>query len=268
MPIQPPYLEIDPAYQSLIDDYIRDTLEKLAHLEQLILATRAQAECLPIKRIAHNIKGSAGTYGFFIVSQIFQRLEDSIELLDKRQESRWSELTVSKLLYFVDSARPIFERVAAGNNQIDDLIPGLKKGLADVRLTSDLRPRTTSVLPTRILINDQTEMIRHILADRLQADHYSIEYRNDIAEAAHTLKEFRPQVLITSYHLDGFYSGVGLCALAKLAFDNPLPVTILLTTVVKEQIKERQFCDHIFRKDLVTYDDILRIIRETRYRKA
>jgi len=35
----------------------------------------------------------------------------------------------------------------------------------------------------------------------------------------------------------------------------------------KEQIPNRQFCDRVLRKDALTHDGILRVIRETRHRK-
>lgn len=263
MPFRPPYFQIDPEYHSLLLDYRKEAQERLRQIEDLVLAAKDSVDYLNLKRLAHNLKGSAGSYGVTVISHLFQRFESFLVICEERGVKAFSDEDADHLLRFLDTCRIIFERVAANNLEIEDLVPRLREQLARIMSVSGHHP----VSPTmRILILDQTEMIRHVLGDRLPAGSYTVDYSDSLDVAVHLLREFRPAVLITSYHIDSYFNGAAFCALVKLSAAPP-PATILLSSTPKDQIPGRQFCDHVLRKDALTYDDILRVIRETRHRK-
>ncbi|MBP7651842.1 Hpt domain-containing protein [Candidatus Dependentiae bacterium] len=115
-------INIDPDYVSLIQDYIKEVAEQLHKLEALLLEGKQNVDYLLIKRIAHNIKGSAGSYGIHIISELFQKFEDNIKILEQTKQAKIDEYNIDILLAYIDYANNIFERINAENYDIDDIL--------------------------------------------------------------------------------------------------------------------------------------------------
>lgn len=65
----------DPEMAELVEMFVDEVPEKLERLETLLSAE----DWDELKRLAHQLKGAAGGYGFAVVTDCAQRLESSLQ---------------------------------------------------------------------------------------------------------------------------------------------------------------------------------------------
>ena len=116
------YINIDPDYSGLIADYIKEAADQIHKLEALLLEGKHKIDYLQIKRIAHNIKGSAGSYGIQILSDIFQQFEDNIKSLEQNKIGKINDYNIDILLTHIDFSNLIFERITDENYDVSDIV--------------------------------------------------------------------------------------------------------------------------------------------------
>lgn len=86
------------------ENYLRELPEKFNELESLVLDTRQDQRVMEsLYRATHSLKGTAGTYGFGLISNICHNLEDCFALF--RDLHRESESSVQVWLRYVDLLR-------------------------------------------------------------------------------------------------------------------------------------------------------------------
>jgi HPt (histidine-containing phosphotransfer) domain-containing protein/CheY-like chemotaxis protein len=83
----PDKAEIDAFLSNMRVDFIDNSLDRMDELETIIVRLKSgqgerPEEFLDLQRHIHSLKGSAGSYGFQLVSQIAHRIEDYIETAD------------------------------------------------------------------------------------------------------------------------------------------------------------------------------------------
>jgi len=86
------------------DNYLRELPDKFNELESLVLEAEGDAGVMEaLYRATHSLKGTAGTYGFGLISNICHNLEDCFALF--RDRYRESERSVQVWLRYVDLLR-------------------------------------------------------------------------------------------------------------------------------------------------------------------
>lgn len=68
----------DPEMAELVEMFVDEAPEKLERLETLLAAE----DWDELKRLAHQLKGAAGGYGFAVVTDCAQRLESTLQKQD------------------------------------------------------------------------------------------------------------------------------------------------------------------------------------------
>lgn len=122
-------IHLDPDYESIINEYIIEAIEQIIFLERSILSATENIDYINIKRIAHNIKGSAGSFGITIVSSLFHDFENSIKELESESVLKFTDSQVDRFLSFLDFSKQILQRITARKYDISDIIINIEKKL-------------------------------------------------------------------------------------------------------------------------------------------
>lgn len=109
------------------ENYLRELPERFDEIETLILDMSRNADVLEsLFRATHNLKGTAGTYGYGVISHICHGLED--RFTDYRAHGgRNVDMAVKHWLGYVDLMREAQTRLLGGNSEADDLQNALEK---------------------------------------------------------------------------------------------------------------------------------------------
>jgi CheY-like chemotaxis protein len=111
------------------ENYLRELPEKFSELESLVLGVgRDEAALEALYRATHSLKGSAGTYGYGILSNICHNLEDCFSLY--REQAHDAEAAVEMWLRYVDLLRDVHGRLEAADvneREIEAVLDNLRK---------------------------------------------------------------------------------------------------------------------------------------------
>ncbi|MCK5041815.1 MAG: Hpt domain-containing protein [Sphingomonadales bacterium] len=212
-------------FQELTDRFIESTIDRLESLDQLIdqiyngKGERGE-QFRKFSQEIHSLKGSAGTFGFHLVSTIAHRLEDYMESSKRLEKDQW--LDVQK---FIDAIRLIFE---AGHDPEQD-----QHGDILSQLPSSSKQEQDS---TTLLLVMTSGLIRKHLGTDLAAKGYDISFANDPVQAIDIALKIKPDVVISSQEFANI-TGLELAKALKV-IDGTKHIKFALMTGNKKLVKK------------------------------
>jgi two-component system chemotaxis sensor kinase CheA len=121
----------DPGLQELVNDFVTESREHLAHVESDLLSLESESDdggdrVNRVFRAVHSVKGVAGFLGFDHINKLSHALESVLDLVRKDRLETSAEL-VDALLAATDSLRGLVEHVQESNQMpIDDQLQRLQ----------------------------------------------------------------------------------------------------------------------------------------------
>jgi CheY-like chemotaxis protein/HPt (histidine-containing phosphotransfer) domain-containing protein len=174
-------------------------------------------EMLRLQRIVHNVKGSAGTFGFPAVTLIAHKLEDYLEALDSPAGH------ARDIQVFLDTIRDI---VARGANPPEDEYPALLRTLP--RVSAGFVP-VSSAREVHVLLAMPKDVQRRIVQKELASCGFDVTCADSGVAAIGLALSTRPDAVFASLVLPDM-SGVDLArALAAIGAARKCPFGLLTT---------------------------------------
>ncbi len=202
----------------LSQEFLTDAGERIGVIEKA-LGTGGSPEpeaVMTIRREAHNIKGTGGSFGFPVVSLIAHRLEDYISELDVLDERHVSDIAV-----FVDRILDIIE---IGRNPDDSETEGLVRSLpAHPGVDFEL----SDALDVEVLLVSPSKTISLVVMQTLRACGYRVTTARTALEAIEIAVRTRPDLIITSAIMAGVSGSDLVRALGVITATQGLPVAVL-----------------------------------------
>lgn len=202
----------------LSQQFLETSAEKLDRLEAVIDG-RDPTVVAPMDvtyRLAHNLKGSAGSFGYPLVSVIAHRLEDYITGVEVPTDRERAEM-----LIFVDRMRDVFD----GELDPDDANTAAIVRKLPVRYTfevSDVTAREVEVL----LVMPRGAGTR-VVEMELRACGFRVVTETSTLSAISTIIRTKPDLVIASAVMPGM-SGIDLtCAVAAMPTTRTIPAALL-----------------------------------------
>lgn len=124
----------DPGLQELVNDFVTESREHLAHVESDLLSLESESDeggdrVNRVFRAVHSVKGVAGFLGFDHINKLSHALESVLDLVRKDRLETSPEL-VDVLLAATDSLRGLVEHVQESNQiPIDEQLQRLQRFL-------------------------------------------------------------------------------------------------------------------------------------------
>lgn len=175
--------------------YLEEFNYDLETLENLILrlahSNNDRANLTNILRLAHSLKGSAGSYGFHLLSTLFHRMEDHLVVLDFTNSSLTD--TIDTLLKFKDDLESVF---CAYKNKDHSLLEKFQIKLGLQEKQADLSPQEDHEKPYRILLVETSKVIVSSIITTLQDFNIEISTLKDGYEALGRLLKEKFDLLI------------------------------------------------------------------------
>jgi CheY-like chemotaxis protein/HPt (histidine-containing phosphotransfer) domain-containing protein len=219
-----PYASYEASMRQEFIDYAGDRLTAMDEtLESFREGGQGQMEVIVnLRQVAHNLKGTGGTFGFPLITTISHRLENylsDLKELDERNR-REIQIYVDVMTDLVSSGRDLadFEVQAT----IRDLPPKPGFDVGDVEISE-----------IEVMLAMPGDTAAHFVTRQLQACGYRVVTVTSPFEALEQAVRTRPDLLIASALMDGL-SGIELTsALRGIESTKSLPVA-LLTSLSKE----------------------------------
>ena len=207
--------------QELRPGYLAGAADRLSAIEQGVEAVRAGRMAAPdmllvLRREAHNLKGSGGSFGFHFVSLAAHRLEDYLAHCPSIGEAE-----LANILVFADRMSEVVER---GDNPNDEDTARILRALPHYRAfdIGDVVAQDAEVL----LLAGSRTMARAV-ADEVRACGFRVITVFEPFEALAMAVRTRPDMVITSAVLGGI-SGIDVTrALRAIAATRHLPIALL-----------------------------------------
>lgn len=202
----------------LSQQYLETAAEKLDRLEVLIDG-RDSAVKAPMDetyRLVHNLKGSAGSFGYPLVSVIAHRLEDYITDIGEPTTRERGEMLV-----FVDRMRDVLD----GTLDADDADTALIVRRLPVRYAFEVDDVTESEV--EVLLVMPRGAGAHIVEMELRACGFRVITEPSTLSAIGTVIRTKPDLVIATAVMAGM-SGIDLaCALDAMPATRAIPVALL-----------------------------------------
>jgi len=207
--------------QELKQSYIEELPHKIDLLEQLALHLTNECDFKKtyeeLFRGTHSLKGSAGTYGLYIISSICHQLEDHLKIVDVDQDRLTGEFA-SNWLQYIDLMREVVECIQAGHDAFD----GIEKKLEDLRRSA--HPNTA----TGILVTNSRYIVE-ICASVISELPVQLSVVDNGYEALGRVMQENFDFIITDKETRGI-NGIALIAATKFAFCTDKNIGCVLIT--------------------------------------
>ena len=172
----------------LQDKYIAQLPGKLNALNrvwQKALHDNDMAELAQLRQLAHNLAGSAGTFGFPTVSIEARNLEDTLrDLCEKKSMNRAAEENIA------DALQRIVSLVELGPNKQTNLTPAEQEAAV-----------TTEQFERLIYVIEDDELLAREISSQLNYFDYEVETFSSTSPAAEAVKLRMPSALIVDVEL-------------------------------------------------------------------
>lgn len=204
--------------EQLRGDFLADIPEWMDRIDDTAMngVDRGKEPILSLYREAHNLKGTAGSYGFRTVSLIAHRLEDYLQELSELEERHVTAIGV-----FVDRMRGIFE---ADHEPETEETGRILRDLPRARL-ADLDTAVASDI--EILLVTPSRSVARILQHELRAYGYQVTRVETAWQAVEMAVCVCPDMVITAAVLDSM-SGIDLVlGLRAMGPTRQIPVAVL-----------------------------------------
>ncbi|HNW91396.1 MAG TPA: Hpt domain-containing protein [bacterium] len=197
--------------------YCAEAVELAAQLQDHILALERganRAEHVHAAfRLAHNLKGSGGSYGLPAISRICQPLEDCLELL-RRGDAAVPPATIELLLRYADVLAAAARAGAAGMDMTEFAQQAETLAAAGAPAAAPAPAAIAPVPDAVIVVADHAKVQRRIVVNLLRDCHCQVHDTDDGIAALELLHRHAARALITGLELKGI-SGHALTAAVK-----------------------------------------------------
>lgn len=234
--------DVKKAMAQLTQNFIDSSFERLTMLDQLIddvyneRGNRGDLYQTLVNEV-HSMKGTAGTYGFTLVTAICHHLEDYLESSRRLEKEQWLEVQL-----FIDEIRTIIE---SGND------PDEKKHSAILSQlpTSAEKAETIDAM---VLIVMEAGVIRKALGTRLAEKGVDVSFAANSLEAVKRALALKPDLIAAGHQLSPI-TGIELANVLGV-LDATKKIDFLLLTADKDlkipkgmdvALKDRKVADHI-----------------------
>lgn len=244
MPKTPPK-DIKQAMAQLTQSFIDSSFERLTVLDQLIddiyneRGIRGDLYQTLLHEI-HSMKGTAGTYGFTLITAICHHLEDYLESSRRLEKEQWLEVQL-----FVDEIRPIIENGTDPDEKHHSFILN--------RLPSSAEEVET--IDATVLLVMEPSIIRKTLGTRLAEKGVNVSFAANSLQAVKRALTIKPNLIAASHQLSPI-TGVELSKVLGV-LDATQKIEFLLLTSNKDlkipkgldmALKDHKVADHILNK--------------------
>lgn len=202
----------------LTEEFVEWGAETLSSVESLIEGRKGAGEdpMGQIFRLVHNMKGSAGTFGYPLISLIAHRLEDYIRGIEEPTAREPADI-----LIFVDRMRDILDgKLEPDDVAADKIVRGLP-----VRHTFEVDDVTSSEVEVLLVMPRGTSA--RIVELELRACGYRVVTEPSALSAIGTVISAKPDVVIVAAVMPGM-SGIDIaCALSAMPTTREIPLALL-----------------------------------------
>lgn len=217
-----------------------DATERLADMGRsldLIERDGPSAELLSVvRRQGHNLKGTAASFGYPVITMIAHRLET---YLNDMQE--WEGQTLGDLYHFVDRMSEMLDRPSQpSDEEIAQIVRALPAQSLD-RLPANTAPINIDVQVkiVEILLVTPTRTVAKLLSQQIIACGFRVNSVQDPIEGLAIALRTRPDMIITSQAMKSM-TGVDLIrALRAIAATEQIPACILTSQEPGATVFER-----------------------------
>jgi chemotaxis protein histidine kinase CheA len=228
----------DDMVRQLDIEYHDDASERIADMAQCLaqIGEDGPNEALisKLRRQGHNLKGTAASFGYPVITMIAHRLETYIN--DMRQ---WEQATLTDLYRFVDLMGEMLDRpVQPSDDEISQIVRSLP-AQSMVPAAQTAANMDIQVKVVEILLVTPTRTIAKLLSQQIIACGFRVNSVSDPIEGLTMAIRTRPDMIITSQAMKGM-SGVDLiCALKSIAVTERIPACILTSQELGAAVFER-----------------------------
>lgn len=233
----------DDMVRQLDIEYHDDASERIADMAQCLaqISEVGPTEALlsAVRRQGHNLKGTAASFGYPVITMIAHRLETYLN--DMRQ---WEPKALEDLYRFVDRMGEMLDRpVQPSDDEIAQIVRSLPAQSLD-RQAAAQPARTAAnmdiqVKVVEILLVTPTRTIAKLLSQQIIACGFRVNSVADPIEGLTMAIRTRPDMIITSQAMKGM-TGVDLiCALRAIAVTERIPACILTSQELSAAVFER-----------------------------
>jgi chemotaxis protein histidine kinase CheA len=228
----------DDMVRQLDIEYHDDASERIADMAQCLaqIGEEGPNEALisKLRRQGHNLKGTAASFGYPVITMIAHRLETYIN--DMRQ---WEPATLKDLYRFVDLMGEMLDRpVQPSDDEISQIVRSLP-AQSMIPAAQTAANMDIQVKVVEILLVTPTRTIAKLLSQQIIACGFRVNSVSDPIEGLTMAIRTRPDMIITSQAMKGM-SGVDLiCALKSIAVTERIPACILTSQELGAAVFER-----------------------------
>jgi HPt (histidine-containing phosphotransfer) domain-containing protein/CheY-like chemotaxis protein len=218
-------------------NFIADLPKKFDDYEQLILRMKSVGDFAgqfdELFRLIHSLKGSAGTHGLQVFTNICHQFEDQLLQVDGQFEKLSPDL-VNSWLSYVDLMREALDAFPAGEARGQVLDKEFTDGVQDK--LDVLRQGVHSNGLTAMIVAS-SRSIESICRGVVENLNFNYSVMNDGYLALGRLLNEKVDVLITAKEISGL-NGDALIAAIKLANNSKRPIKTILLTSEAESYSE------------------------------
>ena len=237
---------------ALRSNYLRDLPSHIDELEELLLELERDGfnleTCRDLYRRVHSLKGSGGTYGLHVLSDVCHPFEDLLSTLLERPELLRASFTETALKY-IDLMRQVHVTYAMGNE------PGAEVN----QILHELRQKATKTSYSALIV-EGSDVVVGMLKEVLKSQGYRIEVVNDGYLALGRLLAEQFDVLITGLETKRLNGIALISAVQKSGLRMSKTKTILLTATQLKSTGDNP--DFIIKKDAALKAKFKEIITE------
>ena len=213
------YDEMMRVLQVELHDDATDRLGEMGRvLERMNADGPSDAALAALRRLAHNMKGIGGSFGYPALSQIAHRMESYINDL-----TSWAKETAGELQKFIDRMSEMLDRPSQpSDEELAQIVRALPTHLVQNFSVKDISAHTVEILlvtPTRALAK--------LLSQQIMACGFRVNAVNDPMDGLNAALRARPDMIITSQVMRTM-TGLDLVrAVRAIAATTRIPAAIL-----------------------------------------
>jgi len=231
--------------QGLKTQYAEELSSKIDDIELNILSLDKIGYFSEALRQIHSMKGSAGTHGFMIISQICHHMEDYLALMDS---NNIQTANIDKLLQYIDLLQQATRSIINGNGDS----PRYERILLELT--------TPTNNECRVLIVDNSKAIPALIRKELESTKISFKSIDDGYQALGLLLMKKYDLLITSEEIGPFNGSALISGIKNSACINNNIKIIYLTSSANKTSSHNNLADYSLHKDATVASHVRDII--------
>jgi CheY-like chemotaxis protein len=187
------YDEMMKTLQVEVHDDATDRLNEMIRiLDRMAADGPTDGDLSAFRRLAHNLKGLGGSFGYPAMSQIAHRLESYVADM-----TTWTDETPRKLQLFLDGMGEMLERsVQPSDEELARIVRTLPTHLAQNFSPDDMR-----IANVEILLVTPTRAIAKFLTQQINACGFRVYAVSDPVDGLTAVLRSRPDLVITSQEM-------------------------------------------------------------------